>query len=1193
MAENANPNDNSILIGYYDPFNAFESVKTDLLKRFPIKKLLWKYDLDEPIKVIQNVSVQFKEDMPKICSNEKESLTYRPNRTYLHLMFVTADTIDLYRKTVRPLILEWLKAFVIGHNVAWGIVYVDSKSSSEKRSNLVKMAPFDKLRLDFGKGKQLKDLGAKIVLPHSENILRMRPDYDEEALKEEAYKELFSRITDLILITFSERYLTNKRIIELAKISTKGLELGQSLKLADSFADLGFLNEAIEHYDDIIDQLSSWSSSHMDDLSQAGGFDLSQQFLHDSPESSYNYDSLLQPLFAKEQKQIFLLPILFAIFIKQSQVFYNMSAQKESINHKIVCLNRILSSLLRLVNTSLRDFGDSLKIKEWIFALVEYYLHSEQRIVRVPPAESIDPQKKVPSLVDGASNVWGELTLSQRRILNDFATNRGFKLLDLHCLFQAVPLEQESEKYVPKLPEIVNAIENEESFFDAFEDLTTLAIQHFLSNSRNDTADLLSVDSAMLHFKRGDYAYAHRILGTAYEQLLISGWSMLGGLILETYLKCAKALDSYDPIETLTLHVKLFSLLKRSQKEESLHTYRSIKSVKDCLQLMDDVRDLSASLNRPIEFPLLEMLTVTVEPGLEYSDGGECVLRLSFDNAFPIPISIKKVSLTLVNTGNDTSILSFSATELVLSANTATPIDLFSRVMRTGEFSIRSIVVELTEKLLLVYKEDLQTLRCINDTVVETRPSLENQVVKENLRLSKCLFLMIPNPEHFHVEVKKPNNLDICTPSLDFIVSSGKNDITDINVKISRSFKLTDMSEPKVIEKMDANTNQSLSFEFPGDRGIIELLIVCNYRIEGREFEFSINGAYDLNLDVSIVVTDIFQMDSIFSKFKISAIDADLPFKVTNCLFSCPNGTFKVKGLLNMFADGNTLNVSGNQPATMFYQVTRSNDFCGDSKMADSFDFKLSYTTTRAECEEKVLQALRLHLVSIDCLKYFYVFEPVVLTLKFCWNSFLLSDEIVAKNLTEVNTVMNNRIKQYFAPAKYAILENTLLKVFESDFTLNGFRSEPHTLYIPVGAPSIDILHQVRFDYTKKQQCKVGEPIETLLIIKSSSKWANESHILASSSPGQQSQGKAFLARVHDDENWLYTGLQTQKFIVADTSAITHMSLSLLPVNAGEIVLPKVSIELVDQTITSDIVYENSLDTVLVVPELETVTFTL
>lgn len=1201
MAPNPNtsPNlqDNSIFIGYYDPFDSFTNVEKDLLKRFPIKKLAWKYSSDKPIKVIQNLPVQFKDEIPKLRNNENQLSVYRPNRTYLRLMFVTADTVDLYRSQTRPLILEWLKAFVVGQNVAWGIVYVTEKTISEKRSNLVKLSPFDKLRLDFGKGKQLKDLESSSgsVRPASENILGIQLKYEEEELKEEAYKELYSRIKELILITFSARYSENMKIINLASISTKGLEIGNSLKLADSFADLGFLDEANKYYKDISEQLSSWSSSQSINPPTAGGFSLSRNFLEVSPEQSYNCDELLQALLVREQKQIYTLPILFALFIKQCHVCYSMSSQGESTNHKLKCLKDLIETLMHFVNTSIREYGDSLKVKEWLFALVEYYLHSDPRLVLPSLSDPIDLQNKTPSLVYEISNVLGELALSQRRILNDFAINTGYELLDMHCLFQVVSLELKPEKYAPTYPKLVSALKNEDSFFDAFDDLTTVAIKRFLTTKRDETADLLSTDSALLNFKRGNYEYTYKILSTAYERLLLTGWSMQGGIILETYLKCAKILDLYDPQEVLPLYFQLFSLLKKNQKEESLHTYRSIKSAKECLQFMEELKDLSSFLHRTVEFPLLEMFTVTVLPGIEFSKGGECFIVLKIHNAFPIPISVNKISLTLANIENDSNLVTFSSGKFIVTPNNLNAVELFSNVMRNGEYSIRYIVVELTEKLHLVYKEDLQTIKYINDTVVQNRAPLEKNISRDDSGISEVSFLMVPHPEHFHIEMKKPIKLDICTPSLDCVVYSGTNAIKNVKVKVFKSFKMTDMSEPKIIEKMEAHTEQILSFEFPGDRGVIELQIICTYEIEDREFEFSISGAYDLNLDVSIVVTDIFQINSIFSKFKISAIDADLPFKVTNCTFSCPNGAFNVKGLLDIFANGNTLVVSGDQPATTFYQLTRSEDFETDSEMSDSFDFRLSYVTTKTECEEKVLYALKLHLTRTGHLKYLYVFEPVVSTMKFCWNSYLTSDKVVAKNLIEVNALMNDRIKQYFAPAEHEILENTLYKVLESDISLVGSGNVPHELYIPVGAPSIDVLHQVRFEYIKKQQCKVGDPIETHLIIKSSSKWANEniSLILASSSPGQQSEGKAFLVRVHDDENWLYTGNQTHRFVVADMSAVTHISFSLLPVNAGEIVLPKVSIELVDQSITSDVVYENSLDTVLVVPELETVTFTL
>lgn len=1196
--ERRQKNNESILIGYYDPFSVFSNVEDDLIRRFPIKKLPFKYDLNKPVMMIHELPVQFREEIPKNSRLQPPSSKYFHDRTYLRLMFVSADTVDLYRSQARPLILEWLKALVAEKNVAWAIVYVTSKSSPDKRSNLVRSSPFDKLMLDFAKGKQLKGLeGTDNVLPVEDNILRIKKGCDDETKKEEAYKKLYIRIRELILVSFSLRYLSNVYLMKLRGANNE-LTCIENLRLADSFGDLCFFDDARYHYRLLLEQVSQLGVREGAIPIDTDDFNFAVDFETAVPEEEYDANDLLLPLLKLGQLKTSVFPIRFGIFLKLAELLRRMSLQSESPSNILSCQVKLLEYFAQFANYTLRECSNNSIVNEWLYKTLDYYLSTKALTSLLASRAELESGNSTKYSMAELSKEIGELKMIQRRILNTLATEKGYELLNLQ-FFEELSLNDPREYTVSYTP-LAAALKTEQAFIQAFDDLTTYAIREALASDRSETADLLSIDSAMLHYKKGDFESAHEILSSAYELYLARGWSMMGGIVLESYLKCAKKLDLNDPQEILPLYFKMFSLLKSKSvtQREPVHLfeYKSIKTSKDCQELLDEMYALSTTLSGPLRYPLLEFFSLNIEPGIQYNEKGECVIILKVKNEYPIPITVNQASIVLSNGGNGANMITFSCGKTTVGANSSTSIEVRSRIMRAGDFSTSSISFQLTDTLLLEYKEDLQTVRGLQGTVAQLNHRTTNSSLQASPKFAEMKFLMVPHPEQFHIEFRDPIKLNIRTPALDLIVFSGSRATDNVKVTVFKSVeaaKFVDRTEPQIIERLEPNTSQILTFQFPGDRKEIELQVKCTYDIDGEDFEFSISRTFDLSLDVSIVVNDIFRMKAIYSKFQVSAVDPRLPLKITDCEFTCPKGNYEVKSLLNVFDTVESLIVSSEQPAEFFFEVTHGDK---ESDALDTIDFRLTYTSLKMECERKVLKALRSELRQMDLLRFYYVFAPAISSLEFCWGTFFLTHEITAVNFSDINKVMNNRLDQYFSATESQKLNGILVKIFESEVSKHEVDLESRELYIAVEAPYLDILHVVGFHFERKSQFTIGETIDSELKINSSSKWAqlSEAKILASSSPNYCPPKQSFFVRIYEDDNWLLTGSQILKFEVASLNSTVILPVSLLPINSGEIVLPKVTIEPVNnQEIISNAVYENSLEAILVVPELETVTITL
>lgn len=150
--------------------------------------------------------------------------------------------------------------------------------------------------------------------------------------------------------------------------------------------------------------------------------------------------------------------------------------------------------------------------------------------------------------------------------------------------------------------------------------------------------------------------------------------------------------------------------------------------------------------------------------------------------------------------------------------------------------------------------------------------------------------------------------------------------------------------------------------------------------------------------------------------------------------------------------------------------------------------------------------------------------------------------------------------------------------------------------------PILKYLQVVEYEYERKQYV-VGEPIKVQLKVKTITKWSDdtksneESLPLAASSPTRngsnldENQEGKFQLNIQQDDNWLMSGLRKFNFDMNSKDNV-NAELMLIPLNVGKIPLPKVSIKSLNKDDDDlDIEFINGLETILVIPEVHSITF--
>ncbi|KAL7662542.1 TRAPP II complex TRAPPC10 C-terminal domain-containing protein [[Candida] zeylanoides] len=387
-----------------------------------------------------------------------------------------------------------------------------------------------------------------------------------------------------------------------------------------------------------------------------------------------------------------------------------------------------------------------------------------------------------------------------------------------------------------------------------------------------------------------------------------------------------------------------------------------------------------------------------------------------------------------------------------------------------------------------------------------------------------------------------------------------------------------------------------------------------SYEVGHRSYNHSWTEFLDSKLSLAVSVQDMFKSEQIFSKFQVGTSDAKLPVRVLSSSLEAPYGSkYKIE---SPKSDPGPLIAFGDQPTSFVYKIQ---PLSGSTVVNGTITLKLKieYSNTQEEIHfmfnDEALRRLRCqNLQSYWILLRNTVFEKI----SFDLNQYSICGEIVILNKESVLTEAFHQIDMHASSGEVKgqllkIIPN-LLDEFSADTNRNISQGIiKRTLKISVPLPHLRTLHFVEFCYDKDVQYVVGEPISVSLKIHPSSKWADpnetelepvsnyrQSTVTESSRPSSHG-ARDFQVSFISDDSWLISGFRKTSYLIDGTSVAdepTEWNLTLIPLNVGNLVMPKLSIKPLDTSVwgdeLSDMVIINGSETVLIVPELDSITFT-
>lgn len=1204
---------NPVQVGYYDPFNVYPLIKDELQSKLPLTNLHWKYNISKPLKSIPLLPVTFVEEVPK------HTLVKENDKMYSRIMFIKYENLDTYRAQVRPLIKEWLKQLVSDSEVEWAIILLMGSSLKDKLSTIIKTSIFDKLKIDFGiDGKELQTLPVDSGV--KERCFKLREVYEDDMTKLESYNELINHMKDFLVSSFNNKYVSfNQMIYNHQATDFKAFIL--KLKLADLLNDMRLLNDSLSIYNELSNDLnklyyanpSKFETEITHIPSDLNGYQFEQSFSSISIKNSLN----------KEKINLFELKSL--IFVNQSSLLQLLANYANSISLSSISISSIYQKLLYFLNDLSNIFGD--KLNEWIFVVIDNYL-------KLPICNKIMNDNMKSS--DGEQyyqlseilEFKGELKLSQRSKLAKVANSHGYAINGINEILEEISLNDDtSSKNTSELSykPLLEILLNENTYYKHFEKLTELIIHDFVNSGRTKTIDILSIDLALLNYQIGNYQESLNILQDSYEFFINNSWNFMGGILLEIYLNCTEKLDQSDYSLISLTCLRLFSnLVNPKNGKYGINNYKLIKPKVKIARLFEKIEEYSGKLNELIEFPLEKIFKVDIKPFIQsdestYAD--KYFIQINLTNYYGIEFSFKEIKLMLENSEGVTS---FNIENVMISNNVDNTLKLYSNNFKFGSFNPSNITVKINNNLCFTKRYSSENGTENDDTVIQynnetiLKDSFLNDsesrdiVVAHNKWTSDMFFYQ--SLSKFSCEFCTPIDIDLESTEIILRIKNGHNNVEDVNIDIisnTNGLKINKELLKDRLKIMTLSSKESIDIKIPysyySDNKIISLKANISYSSNGENFSHFIIDQVDTTLTISVSVQDIFKSQYIFSKFQVGTSNPKLPIRILSNDLTTKNENYSI---ISPKHSPRPITF-GDQPASYFYKIIPKSDY--SIKSLDSLDLRVEYSDLKNECYD-IIQSFLLHrLQDLQLRKYWFLIKSLLFKdISFDLNNYAVNLEVRIINNREIELLIEKALLKHIEETedKKKLIELFKHVLFDNEFKFEVMPNfENKQLIISVPIPVLNILQIIEFEFERKPQYLVGEPILMNLKIESITKWSNnkvkagsedEIEILAESSPSKPEkpsvQKENFQLSIQTDDNWLISGFRKESFqidYVANENK-SNFEVVLIPLTVGRLLLPKINVRTLDNLendFSMDINFKNGLETLLVVPDVNSITF--
>ncbi|AET40625.1 transport protein particle complex II subunit TRS130 Ecym_6243 [Eremothecium cymbalariae DBVPG len=1082
----------TVKISYFDPLAVFDTIQSELEARLPLSSLHWKPD-GGSLKTIDQLPVDL---VPSVSGAENALSEDVP---FIFIIFVTCSSVQEYRNKVRPLIRKWTPGEETSSDVKQDArIIIPSKymiffhcNSEVVDSNLFKsVSLIEKFHRDFPTVK----------------VHEIKTVYKNAKEKQEFWNLTVSLLKNTLLDILEKR-------LEIfnGELQSKSLSFQDSLVYRENLLRL-YLSFNIHEEASI--QLTEIESLLLQNgVSELPNGDMEVPFTSEkhsgtivSIAHSINEGSLTKYVLYKY------------IFTHQLELLQRLTSTTTDYQN-LFQISRAFYSHINKV------FLESPNILQFNYFFLETLL-SDSLI-----SEGKSKLSKI---------IYSTFKLEQRDCwLRLVYANTDFRL-------DSIVFSPNSIRYEDNL--LKQTFQSEDIFHNTFIEMTKGLLTSFgkCEGRGQRTMDWLSVQMGMLYFQKKEYRKAFDLLQSCYEFYMESNWDVIGGHLLEIFVKCLLMCPEIEYLENDGESIPVSSILS------NCFLNLLIFSKDSKAYWWDEFLKLNNASEANLIYPLDNLFTVKISHNPFLSKPNTYALRIKLENNIvPIAIMVSAIKLSLKNSKDE--FLTFLASDQIIKpgSNTFT--------LETTEISFSTYEVLNLEITVgdTVFSKEFETFAAQDTLVMEELYHHEDfRCTLTNIR--KALF----NAASLEIKYENKEHIDNFNLQLSALARDTDKppEFAFNNDKEFPLYQIT-INDFK-IDKIPYFTN--------GVVGRISLGFDLSFERGNQKFQQYQVLEIDVSLPIAVSVEDIFKKDAFYFKFIISSSSIEMPVIVHSCSLNV-NQKYIVSDAFE--PDEPIILPAGSSSHYLnYYKIQVKEGYTFD--MTDVFELFVNYSTMKEHIDDLVTKKF----LSINEGNGKYLFEKwsifwrhvILPKLIYDYNSFerdkciiLLSDVQPLIRLVKSQILDSSVSKKY-----YECIKALAAGVQISDYPVQNSVVELNTLTVPVTFPSIKQLFSVQLEPRSSDEYHVGQLIPFDIIIKNlSQNWAITKN------------DNTYVLEVSNSNEWAING---KRRTVLHSNYLTFL-IHLIPLRCGYLTYPKIEIFTSGRTKVMEVDYLNAYETLLVI----------
>ncbi len=477
--------------------------------------------------------------------------------------------------------------------------------------------------------------------------------------------------------------------------------------------------------------------------------------------------------------------------------------------------------------------------------------------------------------------------------------------------------ESGSYKHEPTSKGIQNetlalALRSEYEFYRAFEELTAMALAHFVVGTRMNAAEGMTADLAVVRFNLKDYKSA----ASYFDQLASfygkSDWLLLEVAMLGMHAQCLKQLGRTESFIQVTFKA---IAVRKGRLELSNHTDSPLS----------EILTASTSLLQPLTISLDDHFQdLKLDPYLRHypdHDGFQMVLHLR--SLLPEPFQADTVRIKIISAEKDRSGEHWLSTEGLQEVRRGRCNFLVgTKDMHPGLYRLASVNIH-AQNIVFVHdrlaKTDVSFFSAGRDSASlmkldakDERLVIWARTQHLDVQAGPSEFIDLRRPKSIKVEIFSGWNqihsgrlsIKAASAGLRLDTAEAKAQISPDNNKTSPTSISTKKYQPGTVEFGSLSAGKVLTIQLPysleNDQNEIAVRIQIEYKTTAGEFNYASDFKINVNLPVSVNVQDIFKKGALFPKFTIGTATS-IPLRLLSC---CIEGNSNYNALSLTSLDG-------------------------------------------------------------------------------------------------------------------------------------------------------------------------------------------------------------------------------------------------------------------------------------------------